>query len=155
MVWKGTGSGTLIGNTGSMGANFTITTPANVTTSEWSINVFINGTRATARVCIPLTLPGGLTSGCGGPISVETLSFTSPDSLSSYEVDFTVYATWNDASNSTGTISLPGSSSIDLAASFGPASVPALSSEGLFLTALMLAAAAVRLLLVPLNRQRS
>jgi hypothetical protein len=159
MVWKGTGSGAFNGTTASIGSNFTITPPSNVTIYSYNLAILINGVQERQFTCsVELGQPlnanrraaskvvfGG--NSCSGPISVPTQSFSVPGNLNSYEVDLSVNGAWNDANHTTMTVSVPSSTSIDLLAPGTPTPVaaPALSSSALAATALLLALAAYRM----------
>jgi hypothetical protein len=147
MVWVGGGSGTFNGTTATVASNFTITAPADVVVNSWTLTVFINGSQVSTYGCTASLPPGfralalrsntGQPTSCSGNYPTSPQSFTVPASLSSYKVQLYVYATWTDTGTTTLTVSVPGSTSIDILAQ-GASAVPALSPLAFIMTGILL-----------------
>src|ERR1017187_6702302 len=130
MIWQGTGSGAFSGTTATIGSNLTITAPSDVVINSWTLTVYIDGSQVTTYGC---------TTSCSGTFPTLPHSFTVPTTLSTWEVDLYVNASWTDTGETTLTVSVPSSSSIDLLASGAPApTVPALTPLALIMTAILL-----------------
>jgi hypothetical protein len=157
MIWAGSGSGTFDASTMPIAWNFVVGghLPPTLTVTGWNLVVRFNGSsftapesRASSRLTssTPRVSSGTFTtfscsSGCTGNI-VGSGNANTPGAgvtLSSWEVQLVVNATWNSPGGSTLTVNVPPNTSIDLNAAAPGAGIPAVSN-------LMLALLAVALL---------
>ena len=85
-------------------------------------------------------------SSCNGSISLSSQSLPVPATLSSYEVVLTINAYWEDESDTSISVTVPGNASIDLLAplTVSAPAAPAMSPLALGMTALLIGVAAYR-----------
>ena len=151
LKWAGTGAGAFNGSTANLSSNFTLTAPNNAFITGYTLTVLVNGVQqkqvncaqAPTQPSIAKLRANFVNQNCSGPVTIPTQTFPVPATLSSYEVDLSINATWTDPTGSSVTVSVPSNSSIDITAQGAPASAPALSPVGLIATAIMLAGLAV------------
>ncbi len=142
MYWQGTGSGSLTSAT--IAPNFTLTVPADVTTT-CTLTVFINGVQEAQYNC-NLASPGGT-------FSLAAQNLPVPATLSTYSVRLAITASWTDLGTTTFSVNIPSATSIDIASVGGtpPTTTPAPSSLILGVSGILL----VSLLGFGLGRRRA
>ncbi|HWC98599.1 MAG TPA: hypothetical protein VG456_17685 [Candidatus Sulfopaludibacter sp.] len=153
MYWQGIGSGAFVGSTATAAANIIFSVPFDVTVTNCSISVFINGISEATYTCTPSQqqLPPNaptpqmrtLTLRPNGPAAQTTYTlsaqnFPVPPLLSSYSIRLAVTAHWNDTATTIFSVNVPGNTSIDILSQAGTVSVPALSPLALLMTGIML-----------------
>ena len=145
LMWSGTGSGAFPGTGATVSSSFTLSTPLNVSLNSCTITVKING--ATVATATPTcTHSGQQTQGYRGfgprysnttvTVNLSPLAFSVPATLTSWEVDLVVNATWVDGTPTLLSVIVPGNTSIDLLAQLS--TVPALSPLAFIMTGILL-----------------